>query len=530
MTRSFASILGAAGVAAALSLPGLASAQTAAPQRGGTAIFTLNQDPTTVNPAVTSNVPDRLVGCILYQGLVQMSVDYKILPLLAKSWTISPDGLTYTFDLNPAEWHDGTPFTAEDVKYSLIEVNAKVSAIFAAAGRAIESVEAPTKDKVVVKLKQSFGPFLISLACTQGGAIMPAHVFRGTDPLKNPATLDKPVGTGPFKLQEWKRGDQVRLVKNAKYHEAGKPYLDEVVGKVIGQPSARVQALQAGEVDIVQFFTANDQAAVKANPKLKVVTSDISPSSVMLFFNNNRKPFDDKRVRQALFMGTDRDYFIKNAWFDVGSVGTAPFTTDISWAANPNIDYRKQYSFDQARANKLLDDAGVKRGADGKRFAIKIIIFANQYPEFQQVALSMKSMWAPLGVDVQIEALEDQTLVKRVFTDRDFDATLQVYTSYADPALGICRTFISSSIGRIFGNASGYSNPEVDGLCEQGERATKLEDRSPFYQKAQAILAEDLPVLQIRQYREIEAASKRLEGLWGKVQGTGLWSDAWLAK
>ena len=170
------------------------------PQRGGSVIFTLSQDPTTVNPDVSTNPPDRQIGCIIYQGLVQLSTDYKVLPLLAKSWTASPDGLTYTFELNDAEWHDGKPFTSDDVKYSLLEVSAKYSAVFAPAARAIESIETPTKNRVIIKLKQPFGPFLISLGCIQGAAIMPAHIFRGTDVLKNPATTITPVGTGAFKL------------------------------------------------------------------------------------------------------------------------------------------------------------------------------------------------------------------------------------------------------------------------------------------------------------------------------------------
>ncbi len=500
------------------------------PQRGGGAIFTLSQDPTTVNPDVSTNPPDRQVGCIIYQGLVQLSTDYKVLPLLAKSWTASTDGLTYTFELNDAEWHDGKPFTSDDVKYSLLEVSAKYSAVFAPAGRAIESIETPAKNRVIIKLKQPFGPFLISLGCIQGAAIMPAHIFRGTEVLKNPATTTTPVGTGAFKLAEWRRGDYLRLVRNTKYYEPGKPLLDEVIGKIIGQASTRLQALQAGEVDFVQYVATSALPGLRADPRVKVLQSDSAPNVALAFLNTQRKPLNDRRVRQALFMATDREYLIKNAYFNSGSAGIAPFTTEIGWAVNPDVDYRKMYPFDAARANALLDEAGVKRDANGKRFSVRMLMFATQYPEYQQVSVAMKSMWQAIGVDVVIDALEDATFIKRVYVDGDFDVAFNNYTTYSDPALGIARTFVTSSIGQPFGNAARYSNPEVDALFEKGVRATSYEERGPFYQRIQAILAADLPVFTLRQHREMNAAAKHFEGIAGNVQGLGLWTDAWIAK
>jgi peptide/nickel transport system substrate-binding protein len=509
---------------------GLSGAQAQAPVRGGSAIITLSQDPSIPTPSLSSNVPDRIIGCIIYQGLVEVTPDYEILPLLAKSWTVSPDGLSYDFTLNKATWHDGKPFTSDDVKYSILEISAKYSSIFAAAGRVIDSVETPAPDRVIFKLKRPFGPFLISLGCIQGGPIVPAHLYRGTDPLTNPTTTANPVGTGAFKLAEWRRGDVIRLVRNPGYFEPGKPYLDEIIGKVITQSASRLQALQAGEVDLVFSVPATDLQTVRATPALKIVQSDNAPLSSIAFFNTTRKPFDDKRVRQALFMATDRDYVFKTAFLGVGSVGVMPFTTDIGWAANPEIDYRKMYPFDPARANALLDEAGVKRDANGKRFSAHVALLATQYPEFQQVALAFKSMWQAVGVDVVIDALEDATYLKRIYADKDFDISLITYTSYSDPALGIARTFVTASIGKPYGNAAQYSNPAVDALFEKGETATSHAERGRYYREAQAILAADLPVLQLRQYRDNVAAAKQLEGLWGKTQGNGQWTEAWMAK
>lgn len=522
-------LFGAAALAAGLAVSGAALAQ-GTPQRGGTAVFSISQDPTTVNPDVSTNVPDRYIGCIAYQGLVQLTPDYKVLPLLAKSWSVSPDGLTYSFDLVDTEWHDGKPLVAEDVKYTLTEVSVKYSSIFKPAGDVIASIETPAKNKVVIKLKESFGPFMISLGCIQGAAIMPSHLFQGTNPLQNPATTTAPVGTGAFKMTEWKRGDYVKMGRNAKYYESGKPYLDEVIAKIVPQQASKMQALAAGELDVVQQIAPNDQAAVRANPKLKVVEDDIAPAMSLLFFNTKKKPFDDKKVRHALMMATDRDYLMKNAFFDLGGVGVAPFTTQIPWVANPSIDYRKMYPFDVAKANALLDEAGLKRGADGKRLSAKITTFATQYPELQQSAIAIKSMWQQVGIDLTIEALEDATIMKQVYQDMNYDVTLTSYTSYSDPALGVVRIYNQAMVGKSFGNPSGYTNAKVEELFDLGKKAINNDDRGKHYKEAQVILAEDLPAVVLRQYRPVDAASVRLNDLWGKVQGTGLWTDAWLSK
>lgn len=275
------------------------------PRRGGTVIFTLGGDPAVLNPLLSTAVPDKTIGCILYQGLTQVSTTNGVAPMLAKSWSISSDGLTYTFELVHANWQDGTPFTSADVKYSLTEVNSKYDPIFAAAGKVIDDIETPSPDRAILKLKRPFGPMLASLSCSLGGAILPAHIYEGTDVMKNPANITNPIGLGPFRLTEWRRGDYLRLSRNPDYWEKGKPYLDEVIGKIIPQPAARVQALAAGDVDYVTdyYLPPNDYAQVKENPRLDLELANGPPTIDIMFLNLARKPLDDERVRQAFAYG-----------------------------------------------------------------------------------------------------------------------------------------------------------------------------------------------------------------------------------
>ncbi len=511
----------------ALSAYSPAEAQTT-PKRGGTVIVAIPSNPGAINPTTTSSVADQVASCTIYEGLVKIS-GQKIFPQLAKSWSISPDGKTYTFDLVKANWQDGKPFTSEDVKWALTEVNSKITPSFSAGvGRMLEGIDAPAPDKVVLRLKQPFGPVIRSLSCNQGGALLPKHIFEGQSVLTNPATKEKPVGTGPFKLAEWKQGDFQRLVRNDDYWQPGKPYLDTIIVKIIPQSTARVQALKTGEIDFIPYYfiPANDLAQFQNNPKYTIEETKVQPAQAMLFINLRKKPLDDKKVRQALLMATDRDYLIKNGWLGMGAAGTAPFTKKLTWAADPDIDYNKMYPFDYAKANAALDAAGYKKDANGTRFQTHILFPADE-TDFERVAVAIKSMWRNVGVDVVVDAFDRAITEKRAFIDSDFDTHINSYTSYGDPALGLGRIFLTSAIGKAYSNASGYSNPEVDRLFAEAEKGTSEEERGKIYRQAQKILADDLPVFTLREFLAYDVYSSNIQGLDNDAYLPS-WTDAWL--
>ncbi|CAN7662078.1 ABC transporter substrate-binding protein [Caballeronia sp. LjRoot34] len=500
------------------------------PVRGGTVVLGIGADPAGLNPAVSTTGQDLMVGCILYQGLTTTTDQGDIRPMLAKSWSISPDGRTYTFELNSAKWQDGKPFTSEDVKYSILEVNSKFSPVFAAAGRSIETIDTPTPNRVVMHLKQPFGPMLISLSCSNGGAILPEHVFEGTNVSSNPAATSQPIGLGPFILKEWVRGDHITLVKNPNYYEAGKPYLDQVIFRIIPQAASRTQALLAGDVDYSSYFyvSTNDYPVLRTDPKLRLVPAGLPPSINMLVFNVTRKPLNDKRVRQALTMATNRDFLLRAAFRNNGTVGTMPFPSKIAWAANPEIDYRKTYPFNVANANELLDQVGLKRGPDGIRFKINVL-FQTDDSSFPVAAVSLKSMWKDVGVDLNVVPIDVAASIPRMFKQRDFDTMMMPYTSFGDPALGLARIFETSAIGKTYGNSSGYSNKTVDDLFAQAEQATTDASRGALYKKVQAILADDLPMLTLNERGMNDAVSTSIKGIDGENYLIS-WRNAYLVK
>ena len=520
------SLLGLTLVAGLLS--SAASAQDT-PKQGGTAILGM-AEPVNVNPNLSTNYPNQLVGCMIYEGLVQVSRDATIEPLLAESWEVSEDGKTYSFKLKEAVWQDGEPFTSADVKFTIENISSKFAPVFASAAGVISGIETPDERTVIFTLSESFGPFLMSLACPQGGAIMPAHLFASseTDPAQNPASSTAPVGTGPFKLTEWSRGDFLRLEANPDYHIGGRPYLEEVIVRHIPQSTSRLQALRAGEVDYIPgyFVPPNDYSVVSSTEGLKLENSGFAPGAKMLFLNTTVEPLNRKEVRQALMQATDGAFLYKNVWFNTGGIGRMPFTSRIEWAADMSIDYATQYPFDVEAAKAALDKAGLPVGADGTRFKLTFV-YNPEYADVAQAAQAIKSMWSQVGVEVGLVAVEGSAYGDRIFAQKNYDMTMIGYTSYGDPALGVARIFISSAIGRPFGNASLYSNPEVDELFQRGRSAIDLEERGTFYKQAQKILADELPVLTLHEYQHEDAARSALKDVWGG-QGYGRWGNAWL--
>jgi peptide/nickel transport system substrate-binding protein len=506
------------------------------PVRGGTAIMVLGTDPLSLSPDTTGSVPDVAVACQVYDALVRFKKGFEIVPSLAKSWDITPDGKTYTFHMVDANWHDGKPVTSDDVKFTLLDISSKYGPRFDAAGRFIESIDTPDPKTVVIHLKAPFGPFLFSLACEQNAAIMPAHILRGTDIMKNPAVLNDPVGNGPFKFKEWVRGDHVELVRNDDYwrKDLGEPYLDRLVVKIMPDTNSRILALRAGEIDYIvpDYMPLSSVKMVQAQPDQFSAEEVSYPGSDIIILNTKSKTapqLANPEVRHALYMAMDRDFLHKNVFFGLGGVPKSAFDTRL-WAYDPAIDYQKMFPYDTAKAAKMLDDAGATVGPDGTRFTIRLL-FETGKPEWLQAAQALQRMWQAVGVKVELQGAERPVILKRVYSDYDFDATLQTYTTLGDPALGIARTYVTESIkqGQTFNNASQYSNPEIDKLFDQGRDAHDQAERKRVYAQIQEILARDMPVLNLHQQPQYAVATTRLHNMW-QAANQQWWGSVWISQ
>ena len=518
---------GALALAGALTMTAAdAGAQT--PKRGGTAVMVLGTDPLSLSPNTTNSVPDVAASCLIYDGLVRFKPGFEIVPGLAKSWDISSDGLVYKFQLEAARWHDGKPVTSEDVKFTLEEVSSKYGPRFNAASRFIDKIETPTPDSVTITLSKPFAPFLFSLACEQNAAVMPAHVLRGSDILKNPAILTQPVGNGPFKFSEWVRGSHVALVRNPDYWRKNEPYLDRVMIKIMPDANARVLALRAGEVDYIvpDYMPLSAVTMLEKNKQFEVQQVSY-PGSDIIILNNAHPALSKREVRQALYIAMDREFIHDKVYYGLGGIPLSSFDTRL-WAYDKSINYQQKYPYNPDKARQMLDAAGFKPGADGTRFTIRLL-FETGRPEWLPAAQALQRFWQAVGVRVVLEGAERPVILKRVYSDYDFEATLQTYTTLGDPALGIARTYVTESIkkGTTFNNVSQYSNPEIDKLFDAGRDAHRQEDRQAAYNRIQAILAEDVPVLNLHQQPQFAVSSTRLRGLW-QAANQQWWGSVWM--
>jgi peptide/nickel transport system substrate-binding protein len=324
------------------------------------------------------------------------------------------------------------------------------------------------------------------------------------------------------------RGSHLTMVKNPDYWEAGKPHLDELIAQVIPTSAGRAQALLSGGIDRIPWMgmEISNYPLIENNPNTELLPTFLPPGMNWIFFNVEREPLNDKRVRQALTMATDRDYIRQAAFSNIGDVGTMPFPAGLTWAADPGIDYRTMYPFDVERANALLDEAGIKRDAKGKRFSIDFV-YRNNFGGGAETAAALRNMWQKVGVDLNIMSLEAAASIQRVYIDADFDAFFTGYSSQGDPALGISRAFNTPSIGLPNGNAARYSNPEVDQLFADAVLAPTREAAGDIYKKIQRILAEDLPVISVTEQKHFDAQSKTLKGLEHEYNHA-TWRNAWL--
>lgn len=470
----------------------LAVAATAdEPKKGGTLVAALGQSPRHLNPAVQSGIVTGAPGAQLFAAPLRYDEDWTPQPYLAKSWKVSDDGLSVTLNLvENATFHDGKPITSEDVAFSVktIQENHPFKTMFAP----VTSVETPDEHTAVLKLSQPHPALMLAMS-SQLMPIIPKHVYGdGQDPKTHPQNSNNVVGSGPFKLVEFKPGEHVILERYDGFFREGRPYLDKIVMRVIKDPSARAIALENGELHLSTF----ESLARNINRLKKVesltTTSDgyaaIGPLD-WLAFNTASGKTADVRVRQAIAYAIDRNFILKAIL-----LGTADEARTGIHPGSPLYEADvASYDVDIDKANKILDDAGYEKGSDGMRFALNVDF---GWPEMKPQAEYTKAALKKIGIDVTVRASADfPTWAKRI-GGHDFDMTWDTVFNWGDPVIGVHRTYQSSNIkkGVIWSNTQQYKNAKVDELLESAGKEPDAAKRKALYSEFQKIVADELPV------------------------------------
>ena len=472
-------------------MPPSASQPVAQPVHGDTMISGMIGDASNLLPVLSSDSASSEVSELVYNGLVRYDKNLKLEGELAKSWEISPDNLTITFHLRPGvKWHDGAPFTAEDVLFTYqLLVDPLVPTAYADRYKLVTRAE--VLDPLTFRVQ--YAKPLASALISWGFSIHPKHLLSGQDLNKSPLA-SAPVGTGPYRFKEWKRGEKMVLEANRDYWE-GAPYLDRVVYRVIPDESTMFLELQAGGVDQMgltplQYARQTDTAAFR-----RQFSKYRYPSFAYTYLGYNLKNplFHDKRVRQALSHAINKQELIDGVLLGLGQEATGPYKPG-TWPNNPDV---KKYPFDPTQAKKLLAEAGWsdRNGdgivdKDGRPLAFTIVTNQGNEARIKSAEIIQRRLH-DVGVDVKIRVIEWASFLKEFINPGKFEATILGWSVPIDPDSYNVWHSSKTRPGEL--NFIGFQNAEVDALLEKGRETLDEAQRKKFYDRFQEILAEEQP-------------------------------------
>jgi len=462
--------------------------------------YATNQDIPHLDPHGTSSNTSFRVTYMLYDRLVTYDgTDTDVKPQLAEKWDVSKDGLTYTFHLvKDAKFHDGTPVTADAVKYSYLRA---LRVGKSAAGQFLgiidkNSFKVVDDNTIEIKLLKPFAPFLQSLGTVFGNIVNPKLADKEGKDLGESYMADHDMGSGPFTLESWDRGQKLVLKANDDYW-GEKPKLKSVNILIVNEPATARLMLEKGEVDQLDDSLLSPDVLHQMDGKngVKVVSApgyaidDIS-------LNTEKAPLNNVKVRQALAHAVNYDSIINDILLGAGERigGIIP---KGMFGYNPDVPL---YDFDLDKAKKLLKEAGY-----GKGLSLEILISENNEVR-KNIAVMLQSDFAKIGVNLKIKTLAWPTFLETVTTGKHQLALAAWTPDYADPDYNLWYFAHSSSKGPGF-NLAYFDNKEVDQLLEEGRKTVDTAKREEIYQKVQSIMTEEVPYIFPSQ-RKVEVAVK----------------------
>lgn len=460
------------------------------------------------NAFVESVFPNR----VIFNALTKPGVDLQPQPDLARSWTASEDGMSWTFDLRTdVTWHDGAPFTAEDVAFTFndIVLNAALAASGARNFGTIASVAVVDTHTVRFDLKAPFSALPAYLAYNAG--ILPKHMFDGQGDPWALTSFHKgmAVGTGPFKVAEFVPGSSLTLARNDAYFD-GVANLDFLTFRVLPDANAQIAQMLAGDLHAMIIDNLAAVPQLEANRNVNVVP--VNQVNYYYVTVNHRNPiFQDVRVRRALLHAIDRQAIIDSVGRGFAQQATGPISPALQAYYDPNV---ATYPYDEAGANALLDEAGWVRGPDGVRVKdgvrLAFTLDVGRNKDLEPVSALVQDYWKSIGVEATLNTNEWNAYIQKVVRERNYDATVNWWITPADP--DVFAYYHSSTAGTGF-NLPGYQDPYLDSLLERGRAESDVTERIAIYRDFQTEVADKLPYLFLWYPREIQARAANLDGM-----------------
>jgi peptide/nickel transport system substrate-binding protein len=487
------------------------------PILGGTVIVQEQQEPDALNKAISSMMASTNVLTALQGGLVTYDDKLNYIPDLAEEVPTLANGgvqvngekMVVTYKLRKGlRWHDGHPLTAEDVAFTqAVYMNPKVKVISREGYNKVSRVEIVDPLTVRIHFNQRFAPYV-----EMYDKLLPKHLLANSPDLNKDPFNRAPVGAGPFKFESWKSGDSITLVANPDYWR-GKPKIDRIIYKFVPDENSAFVQLKSGGLHVYQHAAITQY---KALSRLPGVTIYETPAATYEHIDMNlEKPyFQDKRVRKAIAHAINKPeistYIFKGLWQEAWSD-----KSPLNYHYNPAVE--NLYPYDPELAKRLLDEAGWKVGSDGvrakdgQRFSVKISTTAGRKPR-ELTELLVQHYLKQVGIEVTIDNYPGAILFgphpDGHLRGGKFDMALYAWVSPVDP--NNLNLWHSGSIPPNGQNSVRWRNPEMDEMLEAGLVALDREERRRIYQRAQAILAEDVPMIPLLWWTNLDVASSKL--------------------
>jgi peptide/nickel transport system substrate-binding protein len=458
------------------------------PQPGGELFYGSSSKWDTLDPNITTFTDVARIGFHLFDPLVWEAKGGEFIPGLAEKWEVNASADRYTFYLRKdVKFHDGTPFTADAVKFTfdrIVDPELKSQMAFSALGP-YESTTVVNPSTAVVKFKRPFAPFLSSAGQSVLAPVSPDAVRKfGKD------FGTQPVGTGPFKFASYATDNVLRMVRNPDYRwgpslfkNQGPPYLDAVSWRIIPEASTRLAALRAGEVHIIQDVPTQEYRNVQREASIQLLQGDLAGSGWSMMMNVTKPPTDDVRVRQALEWGVDKAAMVRAVWLGVHKPACSPITSSMFGFDPATCGV---YKYDPKKAGDLLDEAGWKMGPggvrkkDGQDLALALY-YRSDNPDFTAMATFLQSMYQQIGIRVDLNGLAQAGYFNAV---RAGQHNLQFWwDTRTDP--DVVRILLYSANANGGTNRNRYKNAEMDTLIDDAAGTTDPAKRKRLYSQIQ---------------------------------------------
>ncbi|MEH7336235.1 ABC transporter substrate-binding protein [Neobacillus drentensis] len=433
-------------------------------KKGGNLTFGLAGEPATMDPQIQNGTHGRTIKLAIYRGLLNYNKDGKLENELAKDYTVSEDQKTYTFNLRDAKFQNGDAVTAEDVKYTferIIKPDSK--ATFKTELSIIQSIEVKDEKTISFTLKEPSAPFVHYLA-------LPESVIVSKKWVEEKGENADPMGAGPFKFVSWTKGQDLVVEKFKNYYKPDQPKLDSIKFVFYPDENTRVNALRAGDVDLIETVPWKDADSLAKTPGIKL--DSVNGPFMQLQFNTKFKPFNDPKVRQAIAYAIDRKSIINTAFSGRGEAiyGMAIPKGYMGYSDKVN----KYFKHDVEKAKQLLAEAGYPKGFKAR------LLSTSQFSFHQQTAVAVQAELKKIGIEVELDLPDWATRINKN-TEGDYDFVVAGTAGDITDADWLSNFYNGGDVR--LNNSAYFNDPEINQLLIDGRKESDPAKREANYQK-----------------------------------------------